>query len=121
MHWESQSAFRIALPSRPIVTDLIGRIESGRISFELSVHRRPVALIVLLNLAFVFIGPWSTEIFFEIYSWYWQPPLCVLAALWVGLRWPGKALADARSIAPRWIEEIQKRLESENGSTEAVA
>ena len=127
MHWDSDSQFRIALPSRPVVTDLVGRIEAespdaaGRISFELVVRLQPVVWMVVLNLAFAIIGPWSTELFIEVYSWFWQPPLCLLAALWIGWRWPHKAVADAREIAPRWIEEIQNRLEGENGSTAAVA
>ncbi len=126
MHWDSDSCFRIALPTRPVATDLIGEIRAnspaspGRIDFGLEVHRRTVMWMVATNLACAVIGPWSTELFIEIYSWWWQPPLCVLAALWVGWKWPVQALADAREIAPRWIDEIRSRVGVEAASTTAA-
>jgi hypothetical protein len=110
-----------------VATDLVGRIEvaapskPARITFGLAVHQRPVLWIVLLNLAAAIVGPWSTELFIEIYSWYWQPPLCILAALWIWWRWPRQALADAQSIAPHWIGEIRSRVTAEPASTSAPA
>gem|GEM_PF-5036703 len=75
----------------------------------------------MANLACAVVGPWSTELFFEMYSWYWQPPLCVLAATWIWWRWPTQALADARTMAPKWIAEIRNRVVGEALSTAASA
>lgn len=123
VHWDSLNTFRIALPTRPVVTDLVGRVEaatvgvadgSSRIVFDLRVHRRMIWWMVALNLACAVVGPWSTERFFiPMYSWWWQPPLCVLGALWVWWKWPGKSHADAMNVAPRWIEQIRTRLKGE--------
>ncbi|MCC6908529.1 MAG: hypothetical protein IT430_11345 [Phycisphaerales bacterium] len=92
----------------------------GRIAFGLEVHLRAVWWMVAANLACAVIGPWSTELFIEIYSWWWQPPLCILAAIWVGWKWPAQALADARAVAPRWIGEIQSRVGIDAASTVAA-
>lgn len=124
VHWDSLNTFRIALPSRPVVTDLVGRVDgasagrSSRIVFHLQVHRRMIWWMVTLNLVCAVVGPWSTEKFFvPMYSWWWQPPLCVLGAAWVWWKWPGQALADARTVAPKWIAQIRSRVESEPIST----
>lgn len=124
VHWDSLNTFRIALPSRPVVTDLVGRVEaasasgSSRIVFDLQVHRRMIWWMVAVNLACAVVGPWSTErFFFPMYSWYWQPPLCVLGAFWIAWRWPRQALADARVLAPKWISEIRARLQGQSAST----
>ncbi len=121
--WSGESTFRIALPSHPVVTDLIGRIEDGpegvrrRVVFDLRVHRRPILWLVLANVAFMAVGPWSTEMFVNLHSWYWQPPLCLLLAAWIAWRWPRRALADARDLAPKWLGEIESRLENGGAST----
>jgi len=123
VHWTDDSTFRVALPSHPVVTDLVGSVEEGangstsRVTFDLEVHRRPIWWIATANVACMAIGPWSTELFINIYSWYWQPPLCLLAALWVVWRWPRQSLADAGSLAPKWLAEIRSRLEVEPAST----
>lgn len=124
VHWTDHSTFRIALPSHPVVTDLVGSVEDRgeggrRVTFDLQVHRRPIWWIVAANVAFMAIGPWSTELFISIYSWYWQPPLCLLAAVWIAWRWPRQSLADARSLAPRWLAEIRSRLGIADASTAA--
>ena len=124
VHWDSLNTFRIALPSRPVVTDLVGRVEAAsaggpsRIVFDLQVHRRMIWWMVVINLACAVVGPGSTErFFFPMYSWWGQPPLCVLGAVWVWWRWPGRALADARAVAPKWIEQIRSRVVAEPNST----
>lgn len=121
--WSGESTFRMALPSHPVVTDLVGRIEEGsqgakrRVVFDLEVHRRPILLLVLANVAFMAVGPWSTELFVKVHSWYWQPPLCLLLAGWIAWKWPRRALADARVLAPKWLGEIRARLEGHGGLT----
>lgn len=108
------------------MTDLVGCIDestagrSTRITFDLEVHRKSVRWMAVLNLVCAVVGPWSTELFFEMYSWYWQPPLCILAAAWVWWHWPNKALSDAWSLAPKWISEIRSRLQDEAALTAAV-
>lgn len=113
--WSDDSTFRVALPSRPVTADLVCRVAdadgtSRHVSFDIEVHRRPVWWLVAGNLACIVIGPWSTEIFFDIYSWYWQPPLCLLAAAWIAWRWPRRSLEDAVTLAPKWVAEISARL-----------
>lgn len=116
--WTSDSTFRVSLPSRPVTADLVCRVENADgptrcVSFEIEVHRRPIRWLVAANLACIVIGPWSTEFFFDLYSWYWQPPLCLLAALWIAWRWPRRSCEDAAAIAPKWAAEIAARLEGQ--------
>lgn len=117
---DAVASFRVALPSRPLLSHLQGVVRESapesaeserRVEFAIRPSRWRLRLFVALNLAFIVLGPLTTEFFVQIKSWWWQPPIYALTALWIALRWPKRSLADARHLAPHWIERLRQRLD----------
>lgn len=114
--WPDDMTAHLTLPSRPLVARLILRLHpentGTRVTWSTRIDYRFLWIAIVVNVALIVVGPWSTELFFTIYSWYWQPPLYVLTALWIAWAWPRKSRSDTESLIDRWMAVVAQRLDA---------
>lgn len=113
--WIDDGRFRISIASRPIVTHLFGTVQETdddrrRIRFRIGLNHKALWTTLIITILSIILGPLSTEYFIRIYSWYWQPPLYILSALWIGLAWPRKSLRDGDPLVRKVIILIEDRI-----------
>lgn len=131
--WLKNDTFRIELPSRPLVTYLLGRLVQGSqgpcgsvspdsgqqcdLHLMLVPRRRVLYAYLLFLIVSVVVGTPLTDLFWPwMKIWWWGFPLGILSVLWVGVRWPRASSSDAQTILPDWIGVIRQWLENGEGN-----
>lgn len=116
IEWPEQNKFKLTLPTHPMSCDLTFTLESNTTATTLRATTRLnytwYWVAVIVNVVLIVFGPWSTELFFSLYSWYWQPPLYLLAALWIALTWPRKAQRDTANLIDHWVNLVAHRVDA---------
>lgn len=127
----TDDTFRLELPSRPLVTYLLGSVvaapsptnpQSGDrpegepccdLHLMLTPRRRVLYSYLVFLAVSVFVGTPLTEMFWPwMKIWWWGFPLGILSMLWVAVRWPRASSSDAQTILPDWIGVIRQWLEN---------